>query len=846
MRINHNIPALQAYNAVDAAAGSLEKSIRRLSTGLRINSAADDAAGLAISEKMRAQIRGLDQAVRNAQDGVSMIQTAEGALGETHSILQRMRELSVQAANDTLTQQDRAYIQLEIDQLKEEIDRIADTTQFNKKKLLDGSADAVWSSSLLGVRVTVNGAVRGRDDFGQTGAFEGNYAITADVLREGRNQVLKSSILSRIFEDGETATASTGTRLADLAAFTDANGVNLLNAPQTLTLSFEDGGSASITLYANDTVGDLATKLSRALADASGVAGAENTGVQYVAGDNGPDVEDDLLRGLASGWLQGALQQVQNGYELAIPSGMTLRIDIVESLGGFAGAQASYDANSDEWVITIAKDTHPQQFLEYLNGAEVERGMAHELVHVVTFMNPNLYAAQAGPAGYWLVEGLAQYLPGANASIKALIEGDVPVVGGGSPLTAIQNEILDLEANSTTDLNYESYAAAYLAVRYFDETSTGTYTSADGTTYTGIKALIHRIQDTGELTLTAMANLDGANHTDRDFMAGIDAAYIASVAAEDPMVDVGAIGGFYATGGTGPAVPGSFMLGNGVYSYQPLANWGWTVVWPTESASGSIAPIEAREDTLQAVGGTLLLHSPLLGSAGRISISGDERLINALGFTEIQEAEETLYSVTVTDAHSGNLVANAVKVSGYMLKGILHENIDVRLANNFALDLDAEDLRQGGYGSYAYLASRLNSFVVHIAAQNVVLQIGANEGEDMTVGFGDTSSAALGVDRVNVRDRALAARAVTLIDAAIDRVSTKRARLGAYQNRLEHSIASLTVAGENLTASESRIRDTDMAKEMMNFTKLQIILQAGTGMLAQANIQPQNVLMLLR
>ena len=120
MVVMHNIPALSAYNTVNRTSSSLQKSIQKLSTGLRINSAADDAAGLAISEKMRAQIRGLDRAVSNSQDGISMIQTAEGALNETHSILQRMRELSVQSANDTLTQQDRSYIQLEIDQLREE------------------------------------------------------------------------------------------------------------------------------------------------------------------------------------------------------------------------------------------------------------------------------------------------------------------------------------------------------------------------------------------------------------------------------------------------------------------------------------------------------------------------------------------------------------------------------------------------------------------------------------------------------------------------------------------------------------------------------------------------------
>lgn len=140
MIINHNIAALNTYRQLTANNIASQKSLEKLSSGLRINRAGDDAAGLAISEKMRAQIRGLDQAQRNAQDGISLIQTAEGALNETHSILQRMRELAVQASNDTNTTSDREEIQKEIDQLTKEIDRIANTTEFNSKRLLDGSA----------------------------------------------------------------------------------------------------------------------------------------------------------------------------------------------------------------------------------------------------------------------------------------------------------------------------------------------------------------------------------------------------------------------------------------------------------------------------------------------------------------------------------------------------------------------------------------------------------------------------------------------------------------------------------------------------------------------------------
>jgi flagellin len=155
MRINHNIAALNTYRQLNSASTAQGKSMEKLSSGLRINRAGDDAAGLAISEKMRAQVRGLDQASRNAQDGISMIQTAEGGLNETHDILQRMRELAVQSSSDTNTADDRAQIQKENADLIEEIDRIATTTEFNTQKLLDTTGGTAGTFTLqIGANTT--------------------------------------------------------------------------------------------------------------------------------------------------------------------------------------------------------------------------------------------------------------------------------------------------------------------------------------------------------------------------------------------------------------------------------------------------------------------------------------------------------------------------------------------------------------------------------------------------------------------------------------------------------------------------------------------------------------------
>ena len=143
MRINHNIAALNTHRQLGMNNNAASKNLEKLSSGLQINRAGDDAAGLAISEKMRNQIRGMDQASTNAQDGISLIQTAEGALNETHSMLQRMAELYVKAGNETLTDDDNQKIQAEIEQLTNQIDDIANQTQFNTKKVLDGSVAGI-------------------------------------------------------------------------------------------------------------------------------------------------------------------------------------------------------------------------------------------------------------------------------------------------------------------------------------------------------------------------------------------------------------------------------------------------------------------------------------------------------------------------------------------------------------------------------------------------------------------------------------------------------------------------------------------------------------------------------
>ena len=195
MVVQHNLQAANTNRQLGITTGAQAKSTEKLSSGYRFNRAGDDAAGLAISEKMRSQVRGLDKASTNAQDGISAIQTAEGALNETHSILQRMNELATQAANDTNTSTDRNQIQLEMDQLVSEIDRIQSTTQFNTQNLLDGSFTSknLQVGALSGQSITLNISNMNASSLGVSGVSVSSFSSAGTAMSNIQKAIDKVS-----------------------------------------------------------------------------------------------------------------------------------------------------------------------------------------------------------------------------------------------------------------------------------------------------------------------------------------------------------------------------------------------------------------------------------------------------------------------------------------------------------------------------------------------------------------------------------------------------------------------------------------------------------------------------
>ena len=282
MVVQHNMAAMNANRMLSGVSSAQSKSTEKLSSGYRINRAADDAAGLSISEKMRSQIRGLNQASTNAQDGISLIQTAEGALNEQHSILQRMRELSVQAANGTETNDDREAVQNEIEQLQSELTRISDTTEFNTMKLLDGSRSgsdvSVSVSKSAEGNLTTQDATTQKNTAAITAAGNktstklsvttldknGNATTTEVELKIAADKVsYNGKELTATVTDGNATDAQTAAAFAEALSKTDlADKFDITNNGADLVFTAKEAGlSASVALTKQDDAAATATGL---------------------------------------------------------------------------------------------------------------------------------------------------------------------------------------------------------------------------------------------------------------------------------------------------------------------------------------------------------------------------------------------------------------------------------------------------------------------------------------------------------------------------------------------------------------------------------------------------------
>jgi len=417
MVVQHNMTAMNTNRQLGISTGSLAKSTEKLSSGYRINRAADDAAGLAISEKMRSQIRGLNKASTNAQDGISMIQTAEGALQESHSILQRMRELTIQAANGTETDDDRGNIQDEIAQLQDELDRIAETTEFNTMKLLDGSLSGNGNSTGAGPK------------FG-----EYNEDLKAWITSDVSAVVIKTT--TKATEGGESAIwnasgneltlnlheASTYTQAQIDALIKDAKQEDstAVNTPAKVEIKFNNGVFTADDAYETD-----GTEAGKKSTDTQTISATDFVGIKEIkitankyGEDNDikldvyftakPGDEECSVATAATYKTTGAISS-KGHYELKLATGVAYTTKDIEKLLAEAGFSATVEFDPSDNTIpdepnTLFVATNPEDDDETPHLNFVLSGGAG-LGDTDAFLGQGKYDVQSGGKGIQLQIG---------------------------------------------------------------------------------------------------------------------------------------------------------------------------------------------------------------------------------------------------------------------------------------------------------------------------------------------------------------------------------------------------------------------------------------------------------
>ena len=700
--INTNLKALVAQESMRSSDLKLSAAMERLSTGSRINTAKDDAAGLAISNRMTSQIRGMAKAIQNTNDAISMTQTAEGAYKGVNDILARMRELSVQSATGTMNDNDRSSIQLEVAQLKSQIDDIATKTNHNNIKLLDGSAQKV-------------------------------------VIQTGTNQ---GDTINLNFASARTKDIGVGTR----ATLASAGGQYVAN---TSFEALEDSA-----MYLNG----VAIGASQALSDNASTVAASASAISKVAAIN------------AKSELSGVYAKVDT--------------NVVSGTGGMT-------ATALTGTITI-------------NGVTTDSfstsAASTSLSRKATVTAINAKSEQTG--------------------VVAIDTEDDTL---GVTLQAKDGRNIDIAFNTLT--------AAATGVR-----DTGTFVGSYNL-YTLDSRSIDVSFQTGDQNVEAFSGLRNGSYASDTALYN---TYKRATAAE-------ATAPSDTTTGT---LSNDSLIINGVAIGQALAT--------DDTASDTIAASSTREASAIAIAAAINRKTDLTG----VTASASPNVIRGEGFTAGTSADVYLNGVTFTaNAVTRNAVIdsfNDVSDRTGVVASAWGEGIELRAVDGRNISIGSATaanigLTGIGIGSAAGSATAVTYYSqVTLQSDNKFEVKSGNAGipnlellgfRQGTFGGADNG---LKINQVDVSTVSGANQAIVAIDAAIETISKSQANSGALNNRMDYIVANLSEASQNMSASRSRILDTDYATETSSLAKQQIISQAATAMLAQANQQPQSVLSLLK
>ena len=777
MVINTNIASITAQRHLSESQGDLQTSMERLSSGKRINSAMDDAAGLQIRDRMDSQINGLTQAVRNANDAVSLGQTAEGALDETTEILQRMRELAVQATNDTYNEDDRSSLQAEFSQLRTEMTRISEATEFNGKSLLDGTlqnnqfliGDKTDDSDIVTLTIAdmaseslgASGAVSAGSISGSTSATERRAAVDAQT-----GGTLTATTAAGTGTSGAvTATDTvTGTSVVDganaVAAVTAVAGSNEITFATDTTIT--DGHKALLTLGNGDTI------LSAAI---TGDTTATPTDLAAALADSGATVTSSA----------------GNTYTISAAAGVLTITDDTAQANDLTVTSITFGASGTGTAsTTTATDNVTTAGVDGVSASAASQWSATQ-----TFASG---ALQGDQVNFTIGSSTYAYQASGDTATAAAFANEVAsnLQIDGYSIGASGNDVVFTKISAGADTSdfktsvTQRAATGEIAEMSSIQIGTNGHTAGDSVTITvDGDAWTHEFAGTSSdqnLTIDAMVNAWNSDQT--GFRAGYTAVGLDS---------------------SGDAV---------TQGKQQIK--GYDANTMTTTGDNAVLTIGSTTYTGTMDGTINTTHAQAMGSlVANINADSGAAVTAAYNATDNE--------LVLTDKVAGVTTSASLvtKVGG-----------------------TAQSAETGNTPTQASVAPGTGAVSFALVAKDA----GTDGSFDMSASYekvaavGSTSD----LNSVSLTTSGGAQGAIESLDVAIKQVGQERGKLGAFQNRLEHTVSNLQSVVENTSAARSRIEDADFATESANLAKAQVLQQAVTAMLAQANASTQNVMSLLR
>ena len=919
-----NMSSMQAQNNMRIQNEEMNQAMQRLSSGLRINTAADDAAGSAIASKMEAQVRSLDVAIRNSYDAISMTQTAEGALGEMENIMQRVRELAVQASNSTLSQNDRDQIQAEVSQLTSEIDNIAATTHFNNIKLLNG--DNANVTFQIGINEENSLKVDLENSDSATLGLTGSTGVS--VLTSGRMAktdfsaaaIAASDIKINGFDAFASALNTDVSGASDNTAGTIATAINgntgthgaEANAFNSLTSADMGTFNMTQTFQINDATVALASSLSGLVDNinetVSGLEAVLNSGENTFTLKNKDG--DDIKIG-ANGSTVGLTEGTYTGFiEISNLDGSGVRIEAETVENGYSSSSAGTIADvqligfnefseagvlESDAVSGTALNADEVKINDVLIGSSLS-GSANHIAdainektadHGVTADASNVldltlnFASGNGDARPSLATAFK--INGTSVDLTSALDAAAVV-------TAINNVgIGDIraETKSTGQVRLSSASGVNIIVANSDNDFISAATDVNGTSITSGFGNGTFDLDGLLTSYTPTAAEDVALDTGQARALNSGKSLIGEVVNSRVIVTQLATGDYrggstdaklkvIGTDSAGTTITELITLTNGTINDQVQ---GTTIFHTVTSLhiDGTAAALALQVGVNGRASGTgdqdfednSLFSTTSAETQGTLSLSGNRvsggtatdlngAIVTVSGFAGdyTGETKRLTFSVTGTDAFGATTTEDIVL---NVNNGEVHGTTAFHSITKIVIDKDSQaaGFKLGTFQVGDRIASQGKLSLSNGDKSPIKIEAVAKDHTTGLAGSADTTLEKLGVNNqsqsfeagssgVSVKTLADANAALVKIDAAIDKLSLFRSSFGAVENRIDANVNNLTTLKVNTEAAMSRIQDADFASETTNLTKSQILAQAATSMLAQANASKQNLLALLQ